>query len=161
MASSSSSTSEEKYDVFLNFRGEDTRDGFTSFLYEALCSKHIQTYMDDQELEIGDEISPKLMKAIEESKISVVIFSKNYASSTWCLRELVQILECKKRYGQIVIPVFYQIDPSVVRKQKKSYADAFAYLEQRFCDRMEEVNQWRNALNDAAGLAGFDSEKYR
>ncbi|PRQ30597.1 putative 17-beta-estradiol 17-dehydrogenase [Rosa chinensis] len=81
----------EKHDVFLSFRGEDTRDTFTSHLYEALCQKKIQTCID-YKLERGDEIAPALLEAVSELKLSVIIFSKNYASSTWCLDELVHIL---------------------------------------------------------------------
>ncbi|XP_024934597.3 disease resistance-like protein DSC1 [Ziziphus jujuba] len=152
---------QEKHEVFLSFRGEDTRTGFTSYLYEALCRKQIISYMDDHQLERGDEISPTLLKAIEESKISVIIFSENYASSTWCLEELAKILECKKRNGQIVIPIFYGTEPSVVRKQEKSYAYAFAQLEERFKDSMEKVQQWRHALTEVAGLTGLDSKQFR
>ncbi|XP_048319315.2 disease resistance protein RPV1-like [Ziziphus jujuba] len=165
MASSSSSSSlssvvslQEKYDVFLSFRGEDTRKGFASYLYAALSAKQILTFMDDRELERGDEISPTLRKAIEESKISVIIFSENYATSTWCLNELVQILECKKTRGQAVMPIFYGIDPSVVRKQNGSYGVAFAQLENRY--RMEKVNQWRAALPKASNLCGLDSKDF-
>ena len=100
----------ERYDVFLSFRGEDTRHGFTSHLYEALRRKKIETFIDNR-LVRGDEISPALSNAIEEASISVVIFSKDYASSKWCLRELERILECKDANGQIVIPVFYHVDP--------------------------------------------------
>ena len=117
--------------------------------------------MDDRKLETGDEIPQKLMDAIEESKISEIIFSEDYASSTWCLNELVKILECKIRNGQIVLPVFYQIDPSIVRKQKESYADAFAKHEVRLKDKIEKVNQWREALKDAANLSGIDSKLFR
>ena len=154
------SYSSRKY-VFISFRGEDTSDGFTSFLYEALRHKAIQAYMDNHQLERGDEISPTLMNAIEESTISVIIFSENYASSTWCLNDLVKILDWQKRNGQIVIPVFYRIDPSIVRKQKEGYAVAFEELEKRFKDEMEKVNQWRKALKYAADLSGLDSNQFR
>ncbi|KAI5314515.1 hypothetical protein L3X38_043691 [Prunus dulcis] len=73
---------QEKYDVFLSFRGEDTLYTFTSHLYAALCSKKIKTCIDDI-LERGEQIAPALFEAIEASKLSVIIFSKNYASSTW------------------------------------------------------------------------------
>ncbi|KAK9200316.1 hypothetical protein WN944_015513 [Citrus x changshan-huyou] len=98
-------------DLFLSFRGEDTRDNFTSHLYSALCRQNIQTFIDDQ-LNRGDEISESLVNAIEASAVSVIVFSEGYASSRWCLDELVKILECKKEYAQIVIPVFYRVDPS-------------------------------------------------
>ncbi|KDP28980.1 hypothetical protein JCGZ_19531 [Jatropha curcas] len=58
------------YDVFLSFRGIDTRKNFTSHLYAALKQKHITTFMDDAGLERGEEISWSLLKAIEESKIA-------------------------------------------------------------------------------------------
>ncbi|KAJ7962592.1 TIR-NBS-LRR disease resistance protein [Quillaja saponaria] len=62
------STTSEKYDIFLSFRGEDTRNNFTSHLHEALRSKQIETFIDD-ELDRGGEISSSLLKAIEQSKI--------------------------------------------------------------------------------------------
>ncbi|XP_024200012.1 disease resistance protein RML1A-like [Rosa chinensis] len=148
----------KKYDVFLSFRGEDTRNTFTSHLHEALCRNKIQTYID-YKLERGDEISPALLKAISESKLSVIIFSKNYASSTWCLDELVHILQCRGR--QFVIPIFYGVDPSHVRKQSGSYADAFVQHEERFKDTMDKVRMWRVALTTAANISGFDSQTIR
>ncbi|KAB2636271.1 TMV resistance protein N-like [Pyrus ussuriensis x Pyrus communis] len=162
MASSSSSAAaisspRRKYDVFLSFRGEDTRNTFTSHLHAALLRKKLHTYIDDK-LERGDEIRPALLEAIEKSKLSVIIFTKSYASSTWCLDELVHILGCKERDGQFVIPVFYNISPQDVRKQQGSYADAFAKLEERFKleEGMDKVLKWRDALQKAANLSGYD-----
>ncbi|KAF3445366.1 hypothetical protein FNV43_RR10542 [Rhamnella rubrinervis] len=151
---------EKRYDVFLSFRGEDTHNQFASYLYAALYDKQILCFMDHK-LERGDEISPTLRKTIDESSISVIIFSENYATSTWCLDEVVQILEAKKRNGQIVMPIFYGIDPSSVRRQEGCYKVAFAALEQRFKDRMEKVHQWRAALTEAANLCGLDSKNFR
>ncbi|KAK3199818.1 hypothetical protein Dsin_023233 [Dipteronia sinensis] len=155
-SSSSSNTSQVKHDVFLSFRGEDTRYNFTSHLYKALCNKQIRTYID-YNLNRGDEISPSLLKAIEESKISIIIFSKDYASSRWCLQELVTILECKKRYGQIVIPVFYNVYPSDVRNQTGTFGDAFIKHEERFKESLVQVQRWKDVLNEAANLSGWHS----
>ncbi|XP_062086549.1 disease resistance-like protein DSC1 [Humulus lupulus] len=152
------SSRERKYDVFLSFRGEDTRDSFTSHLYAALRRRKIETYIDYR-LERGDEISKPLLKAIRESKISVIIFSKNYASSSWCLDELVHILKCRSQNQQTVIPVFYHIDPSDVRKQKGTYATAFTKLQQRFRDKV--LKKWRDALTKAANISGWDSHSHR
>ena len=118
-SSSSTSQSPKKYDVFISFRGEYTRLNFTSHLHEALRSQQIHTYIDDR-LEKGDEVWPSLEKAIEDSILFIVIFSENYASSTWCLKELAKILECSKNEGHLVMPVFYGVDPSHIRKQSGS-----------------------------------------
>ncbi|KAL5845754.1 hypothetical protein ACOSQ3_009278 [Xanthoceras sorbifolium] len=140
-SSNTTTTHSFKHEVFLSFRGEDTRHGFTSHLYRALHQKQIETFIDDQ-LVRGDEILPALLRAIEESRISVVIFSKDYASSKWCLHELAEIIKYMKMNKQIVIPVFYQVDPSHVRKQIGGYKDAFAKHENEL---QEEAQKWRES----------------
>jgi hypothetical protein len=62
------------------------------------------------------------MTAIQQSRMAIVIFSENYASSTFCLEELTKIMECIKHNGRLVWPVFYLVDPSDVRHQKGSSA---------------------------------------
>ncbi|KAH9726173.1 ADP-ribosyl cyclase/cyclic ADP-ribose hydrolase [Citrus sinensis] len=156
----SSSRNNKKYDVFVSFRGEDTRDNFTSHLYSALSRQNIQAFIDDQ-LNGGDEISESLVNAIEASAISVIVFSESYASSRWCLDELVKILDCKKEYAQIVIPVFYRVDPSDVRNQTGSFGDSFSKLEERLKENTEKLQSWRNALEEAASLCGFHSPNIR
>lgn len=146
-----------EHDVFLNFRGKDTRSKFISHLFDKLCEKNIIAYKDDVTLAIGDEISFSLVKAIESSAISLIILSESYASSWWCLDELVHILRCKKENYQFVIPVFYHIEPSVVRYQLGSYATDLARLERHY---KEKINTWRDALMKVGGLSGFHSNNY-
>nr|XP_034924703.1 disease resistance protein RUN1-like [Populus alba] len=142
-----------KHDVFLSFSEQDTLAGFTSHLHAALKRKQILTFVDDQHVR-GDEISASLLRTIEEAKLSVIVFSENYASSKWCLEELVKIFECRKNNGQIVIPVFYKVDPSHVRNQTGSFGDAFARLVRNKALTLEEVQSFRDALTDAANLSG-------
>nr|XP_016506384.1 PREDICTED: TMV resistance protein N [Nicotiana tabacum] len=151
---SSSSSSRWSYDVFLSFRGEDTRKTFTSHLYEVLNDKGIKTFQDDKRLEYGATIPGELCKAIEESQFAIVVFSENYATSRWCLNELVKIMECKTRFKQTVIPIFYDVDPSHVRNQKESFAKAFEEHETKYKDDVEGIQRWRIALNEAANLKG-------
>ncbi|MED6192395.1 hypothetical protein PIB30_009758 [Stylosanthes scabra] len=154
-SSSSSSSRHWEYYVFLNFRGPDTRYGFTGYLYKALCDKGIHTFMDFDDIHRGNEISTSLMKAIEASRIAILVFSKNYAQSSYCLNELVKIMECSKHHGQFVLPVFYGVDPSVVRNQKGIYEEALAMTGRRFEHDMDRVQRWRTAMADAANLSGL------
>ena len=151
-SSSSSSTHRLTYEVFLSFRGEDTRNGFTSHLYFALNQKGIYTFIDDKELERGKSISPTFMKAIKESSFAIVILSSNYASSTWCLDELAKIIECKKDIGMTVYPIFYHVNPSDVKKQEGTFAQAFDKHEK---ENIEKVHTWRAALRDVATTSGL------
>ncbi|ESR56340.1 hypothetical protein CICLE_v100238121mg, partial [Citrus x clementina] len=134
---SSSFTAKCKYDVFLSSGGEDTRTGIRSHLAAALRRKQIELFIDDEkEVEKGNEISPAVSDAIETSLILIIIFSEDYASSKWCLDELVKILDClEKNNGQIVVPVFYRVDPFDVLEQKGSFAEAFVRHERNFPDK--------------------------
>ncbi|XP_057455151.1 disease resistance protein RPV1-like [Lotus japonicus] len=154
-----SSSSSKKHDVFISFRGEDTRTNFTSHLLTALDDNSIRTFID-YKLKKGDDVWPSLSQAIQDSRISIVVFSENYASSTWCLEELVKIMECRKHQSQVVIPVFYEIDPSCVRNQTGSYEVAFTNHEQDLNDNdsdQHKLRRWRVALTQAANISGWDT----
>jgi len=172
----------KKIEVFLSFRGEDTRASFTSHLYASLQNAGINVFRDDDSLQRGDHISTSLLRSIEESEVSIIVFSRNYAESGWCLEELVKIMECYRTIGQIVLPVFYDVDPSEVRHQTGEFGKAFESLLTRLSNKEgiydrfgkavrylfnslsiykeESPKQvlrwsWRAALREAAGLAGF------
>ncbi|XP_024627900.1 TMV resistance protein N isoform X2 [Medicago truncatula] len=140
------------YDVFLSFRGEDTRYNFTGNLYNALNQRGIHTFFDDKEIRKGEEITQKLLKSIEESRISIVVLSKHYAFSSFCLKELTAILECyeKNKTNRLFLPVFYDVDPSDVRHCRGSFAEGMAKQEERFKNDMELVDKWRTSLHKAA-----------
>ncbi|KAJ0794707.1 putative TIR domain, P-loop containing nucleoside triphosphate hydrolase [Helianthus annuus] len=151
-ASSSASFVKEsfQYDVFLSFSGEDTRKNFVDHLYAALEQHGIHTFKDDERLKQGKNINNQLLKSIEESKLFIIVFSKKYASSSWCLNELVKIMECQKSNDQIAYPVFYDVDPSEVRKQCGLVGEALAK------HTNIEIGKWTEALKEAANLSGWD-----
>ncbi|XP_016647951.1 PREDICTED: TMV resistance protein N-like isoform X2 [Prunus mume] len=153
----SSSTPQWKYDVFLSFRGEDTRKSFTDHLYTALERHGVLTFKDDPELQKGKAISPELFTAIQESRFALIVLSKNYASSTWCLDELLKILECMEA-REAVLPIFYDVDRSDVRKQTRSFAEAFSKHEKKLRDDTEKVQMWRDALRKVTNFSGWDSK---
>ncbi|XP_034674528.1 disease resistance protein RPV1-like [Vitis riparia] len=155
-APSSSSSSDWKYGVFLSFRGEDTRNNFTGHLYKALDQKGIDTFMDDKKLKTSEEISPTLVTAIRRSRCSIIVLSENYASSKWCLEELVEILECRRTKNQRVVPIFYNVDPSHVRYQTRSFGEALSKHEKNLKIK-EKVLTWRKALTQVANLSGLHS----
>ena len=159
-SSSSSSFREWEYDVFLNFRGMDTRHGFTGYLYKALCDKGIHAFMDLEDLHRGNDISVTLLTAIERSRTAILVFSKNYADSSYCLDELVKIMECSQCHGQFVLPVFYNVDPCDVRHQRGSYGEALAKRKKRYKDDEEKVKKWRAAMRRAADLSGLHFKGY-
>ncbi|PWA87835.1 disease resistance protein (TIR-NBS-LRR class) family [Artemisia annua] len=153
MVSTSTSSIQKrfKYDVFISFRGEDTRKNFVDHLYHALKDKCIYTYKDDEKIQKGQRISDDLFQSIEESKFYIIVFSKNYASSSWCLEELVKIMECQKMSEHTAYPVFYDVEPTEVRNQSGSVRKAFFKNKKK-----EAAEKWKGALKEAADLAGWE-----
>ncbi|XP_042490419.1 uncharacterized protein LOC122070347 [Macadamia integrifolia] len=140
------------YDVFLNFRGEDTRNSFTSFLNLIMKDKGINVFIDSENLWTGEAIGPSLLKAIDGSKISIPVFSQGYANSKWCLLELAQIRQCHISNGQLVLPIFFYVDPSHVRNQIGSFEEAFREHKKNFEPHI--VDSWRKALRVVGSLKG-------
>lgn len=148
-------TQNYRYDVFISFRGPDTRNTFVDHLYAHLAKKGIFVFKDDRRLEKGQYLSPQLLQAIENSKISIVVFSKRYAESTWCLEEMAAIAECANKFKHKVFPVFYHIDPSDVRKQSGPYQKAFLLHKKKFKDDLDKVRRWRRAMIRLTMLVGW------
>ncbi|KAG7611601.1 AAA+ ATPase domain [Arabidopsis suecica] len=98
-------------DLFLSFSGEDIRNGFLSHFHKELDRKPIHVFKDS-DIKRGQSLGLKLKQAIRDSRIAVVIFSRKYASSSWCLNELLEIVKCKKECSQVVIPIFFRLDPT-------------------------------------------------
>jgi hypothetical protein len=113
-------------------------------------------FKDDIELRKGESISPQLLQAIQDSRVSLVVFSKDYASSTWCLDEMVAIYNRHLELKQIVFPVFYDVDPSHVRKQNGVYETAFVLHTETFKDDLHKVDGWKRAMTCFAELVGYD-----
>ncbi|KAJ9558646.1 hypothetical protein OSB04_013260 [Centaurea solstitialis] len=163
---SSSSSSIYHYDVFLSFRGINTRYNFTDHLHKALMDAAINTFLDDAEIPTGEDLKPELETAIKASRASVIVLSKDYASSTWCLDELVLILEQRRTSKHIVIPIFYHVKPTDVRKQQSSFGDAMAKHKQKMeaepnekkrSQWAEKIKQWEEALTEVANMKGEEA----
>ncbi|XP_063940303.1 TMV resistance protein N-like, partial [Daucus carota subsp. sativus] len=162
-ASSSAPNSALIWDVFLSYRGPDTGPTFTAHLYKALNDHRIKTFKDDYKLRQGEVLPKALRTAIKESKIYIVVFSEDYASSTWCLDELVDIVSLHEKEERLIIPVFHHIDPSTVRhvsidkeEEESSIYDKALQLHAKGYYKNEEqrVKSWLHALNVPAGISG-------
>ncbi|CAN7013650.1 disease resistance protein RPP2B [Brassica rapa] len=152
-SSCKSDPSRRQYDVFLSFRGADTRHSFTCYLLDFLRRKGIDAFIDE-ELRRGNDLSG-LLERIEQSKISIVVFSENYANSAWCLEELAKIMDCKRTFDQVVLPVFYKVPASDVRYQTGKFGAPFERSEEVFQGSEHRVPAWKEALRAASDIAGY------
>ncbi|XP_071724950.1 disease resistance protein L6-like [Rutidosis leptorrhynchoides] len=143
------------YEVFLSFHGRDTRHGFTDFLYRGMVETGILLFRDNESLHVGQRIGDELLQAIRNSKIYIPIFSKNYASSHWCLRELAHMVECasKSNGNKEILPIFLDVEPDDVKLKTNLYIKALSKHQKKFCT---EVESWKKALVDVDGIKGWN-----
>ncbi|XP_042519552.1 disease resistance protein L6-like isoform X5 [Macadamia integrifolia] len=109
--------------------------------------------MDSYKLWEGEELGTTLVKAIQRSKVSIPVFSKGYANSKWCLTELAQMLCSRRHCGQIILPIFFDVDPSDVRHQSGCFKKVFRKHQRNFAPHV--VENWKGALREVGNLKGW------
>ncbi|CAI0543682.1 unnamed protein product [Linum tenue] len=146
------------HDVFISFRGSDVRDRFVAHLRAALHREGVTSFLDDdsRHLPRGENLEEAIPRAIERSRISVVVLSRNYATSEWCLDELVTIMRCctgnstvGSRASQVAIPIFYHLPEELsgcYQKDLDRHKRTHTY---------ERVDGWLRALDWVARIAGW------
>ncbi|KAL1218978.1 Disease resistance protein RUN1 [Cardamine amara subsp. amara] len=143
-----------RFDVFLSFQGEDTRHNITGRVFDALSRKEkIRVFLDNDGMERGDVMGSSLVEAMEDSAASVVVLSRNYANSHCCLDELAKLCDLRESLKRPMIPIFYDVDPSHVRKQNDHFAKDFEKHEKTFSK--EKIERWKEAMTLVGNLSGF------
>ncbi|CAJ1978732.1 unnamed protein product, partial [Sphenostylis stenocarpa] len=133
------------HDVFVSFRGKTLATTSLVFSLKLLVERALMPSKIIHISKKGETIAPELLQAIKGSHIFVVVFSKNYASSTRCLRELAHICNCIETPERRVLPIFYDVVGSVrCAKTKKDN------------EMMEGIQRWREALTRVANHSGWD-----
>ncbi|KAG4127629.1 hypothetical protein ERO13_D10G226900v2 [Gossypium hirsutum] len=150
---SSYSSRQLKHQVFLSFRGEDTRLNFTAHLLKALKDTGLNVFFDEEKLEKGEQLSSALSQAIAASNLSIIVLSVDYASSKSCLAEVSDIMDRKDTQGHIVLPIFYHVDPSNVRNIGGSFKTSFEDHELK--RPIDEVKRWKAAFVEVGKLKGW------
>ncbi|GLJ34025.1 hypothetical protein SUGI_0684250 [Cryptomeria japonica] len=147
------------YDAFISHRGPDIKDTFAKQLYELLQERGCRAFLDREEIEGGDSIPFSIHNGICSSLVQIAIFSKRYAESSWCLDELVLMLQ--QRNDSLFIPVFYDVEPKELRSTDRgAYAAAFSYYRSKK-KYPNKVNVWKEALASAADTSGYERSQYK
>ncbi|KAH7431133.1 hypothetical protein KP509_08G031500 [Ceratopteris richardii] len=144
----------QKYDVFLCHRGPDTKRNFVSVLSGMLRSKGISCFVDYR-MHKGEKVNCQIDSAIQSSRVFIVILSPKFATSTWCLEELLKIMKMEGIRGTPnppVVPVFYDVDCNLVQQQEANTSYDLSGKKERHPDKIES---WSKALKDVGGLDGF------
>ncbi|KAK3024220.1 hypothetical protein RJ639_044689 [Escallonia herrerae] len=131
----------------------DIRQKFTCLLRDALVRSGFSTFMDEEDIHTGEKIDTRIREGIKNSRSAIIVFSENYASSTWCLQELVLILERLRISAYDLIPIYYYgVEPQDIKHQKKEYGKALVKHKTRY---EQEVESWKAALKKVGNFKGI------
>ncbi|XP_030523513.1 disease resistance protein L6-like [Rhodamnia argentea] len=113
----------------------------------------IRVFLDSEELRYGKSIK-EVLKAVDESQIYVPIFSKKFASRSWCLRELARMVEChsESKGKREIIPIFCDVKTQDVKLNTDLYEKDILEHSKDFEAR--ELDRWRSALKKVGGIIG-------
>ena len=158
---SSSSKLQRRYDVLINFNGEDIHRKFVSHLDSALSTVGFTTFLHEENTVKGMNIQEPILNLC---RVAIVVFTKTYSQSSWCLNQLQQIIKWHETYCRHVLPVYYEIQPSDVRLQKGDFGKALEVTaQQKFSGQQQErgMSKWSQGLTKAANFFGWDESNHR
>ncbi|XP_048133498.1 disease resistance protein RPV1-like [Rhodamnia argentea] len=149
------------YDVFLSFRGLDTRYSIVEILYKNLLHNKVLAFRDDGIRSHGEGIPRELLVALHHSHIYIPFLSKNFASSTWCVHELVSMVKHQKSDGERrILPIFYDVERADVKLESNLYRDALnghRSLYPHDAERWDrELKEWEEAFRYVGDMKGYD-----
>ncbi|PKI33878.1 hypothetical protein CRG98_045708 [Punica granatum] len=124
--------------------------------YEEIQYAGIRVFRDNEEIRKGEYIGEEILRAIEDCRIFVPIFSRTYAFSKWCLIELATMVESKEKSsgGKKILPIFYDVSVDDVKLETELYAEALSIHREKFSPNT--VQQWEKALREAGKIKGWE-----
>ncbi|KAJ0818160.1 putative protein kinase IRE1 family [Helianthus annuus] len=150
----SSSTSVPTYNVFISFIAKHAQSDFVNDLGLTLLKAGIYAVFDREANQERQELTPEIQRYIKESRALIIVLSRDYANSSCCLDELCLILEQKRNRGNLVFPIFYDVNPSDVTKQLEiQVIEADEGSSSKWT--ADNVNRWKAAVTEAANLLGW------
>ncbi|MCH89705.1 NBS-containing resistance-like protein [Trifolium medium] len=161
--------SRKRYDVYLSFCDEDacsfvvdTYASLTSPPRIAVFSGNLMLVSDDDQILLRP--SESTLNVIGECKIAIIVLSKNYTNSSWCLRELEKITECcRTSNGLIVLPFLY---PPNIRLRVDMFGEAFLEFLDRISteetsEKADKFMSWVAAISHYTGYISKVPEYFK
>lgn len=109
--------------VYISFNHKDSSVSyFISHLFDAFSRQGIFAFFDDGNSHVKPT-EEKEEEIFSTLKVFVVVFSQNFVSHLPCLEK--QIYSCRKNDDFVVVPVFYRVSISSVKKNMENSGDEF------------------------------------
>ncbi len=131
--------------LFISHSSTDKK--FVRTLKEDLTENNIDTWFDEDELNLGDSLSDKLESALEESSHFLIILSSASVNSEWVKFELDKALkQNKSQLLQKIIPVKYSACDVPKELASLMYTDLSNEVRQIRGDKVSFVSEGYSAF---------------
>jgi len=139
-----------QWDVFISHASED-KLSVALPLSEELIQKGLRVWIDDHQLTVGDSLRRKIDEGLSKSQFGIVILSENFFSKEWPQKELDALVSREDGKDKVILPIWHEIDQSVVLRHSPMLADKLAVftsegLEKVAIEILNAVNPNRNLV---------------
>jgi hypothetical protein len=123
---------------------------FVRKLATSLRARGIHSWIDEDEIRIGDSLLGRIGAALEASDFVIVVLSRRALQRPWVLAEMREALtlELTRNHGPFVLPVLYQHCVLPPFLHDKKYADFSSSFESGVEELVETIEPSRNGLQD-------------
>lgn len=126
----------KKKDLFISHASED-KDDFVRPLSALLKQYGVDVWYDEFELRIGRSISRSIDKGISNSNFGLLILSNSFFSKNWTEYELKSLNSYEVENGDVLLPIWKDIEFKDVREFSPYLADKFALTTEKLT--IEEI----------------------
>ena len=114
-----------KKDLFVSHASED-KDDFVRPLSELLKQYGVDVWYDEFELRLGSSISRSIDKGISNSNFGLIVLSVSFFNKNWTEYELKSLNSYEVEKGDVLLPIWKNVEVEAVRNFSPYLADKFA-----------------------------------
>lgn len=114
------------WDVFLSHASED-KDSVAKPLRDLLVARGLTVWLDDEQLTVGDSLRTQIERGIANSRFGLVVLSPSFLSKrNWTAKELNALFALDRPDHKKVLPVWHELDATLVERHAPMLADRLA-----------------------------------
>jgi HEAT repeat protein len=136
-STSAKSTSGSEFDLFISHASEDKNE-VARPLVEALRSKELRVWFDEQTLTIGDSLRQKIDEGLAKCRYGVVIFSPSFFGKRWPNVELDGLAAREEYQKKVILPIWHKVSYKEVADASPTLAIRLAVPTNRGLDHVVE-----------------------
>jgi len=124
-----------EYDVFISHASED-KDEVARPLAQRLEQLGLRVWLDECQLTVGDSLRRSIDRGLGESRFGVVVLSPAFFRKEWPNKELDGLVARDEGQEKVILPVWYQVTATEIRRFSPILADRLAVSTERGIDEV-------------------------